>query len=75
MAGRRREARAVLERSVRLQPANAQAHFNLGLLAAARGQAADAIRHFEEALRLDPDNKETAAALAEVRAAIAQPLR
>jgi hypothetical protein len=66
---------AVLERSVRLQPANAQAHFNLGLLAAARGQAADAIRHFEEALRLDPDNKETAAALAEVRAAIAQPRR
>ncbi len=74
-SGRSRDAEVALERSVRLEPGNARAHFNLGLLAAARGQAAAAAAHFEEALRLDPANEETAAALAEVRAAMARPRR
>ena len=48
-------------------PANAQAHFNLGLIAATRGDTQAAVSHFEAALRLDPDNKEIAQALREAK--------
>ena len=72
-SGRSRDAEVALERSVRLEPGNARAHFNLGLLAAARGQPAAAVSHFEQALRLDPANSETASALAEARAAMTRP--
>jgi Flp pilus assembly protein TadD len=53
---------------VSLRPDDAQVHFNLGLLEARRGRRAEAIQHFESALRLDPSNTETAAALDEARA-------
>ena len=63
IAGQYDDAVPMLERSLELAPANAQAHFNLGLIAATRGDTQAAVSHFEAALRLDPDNKEIAQAL------------
>jgi Flp pilus assembly protein TadD len=64
------EASAALEASLRINPANAQAHYNLGLIAASRHDMRRAVKEFEEASRLDPSNKDTAAALSEARAAV-----
>lgn len=49
--GERRDARRALQSAVFLQPDFALAHFALGNLARAEGQAADANRHFANALR------------------------
>jgi len=49
--GERREARRALQRAVFLQPDFALAHFSLGNLARAEGRAAEADRHFANALR------------------------
>ena len=41
-------------RRLRLDPAHAEAHSNLGVALARRGRTAEAIEHYREALRLDP---------------------
>ncbi len=55
------EARAALEQALRVDPASAQAHFNLGELARARGDADRARTHYEAALS-DPVTRERAQA-------------
>ncbi|HZY84961.1 MAG TPA: tetratricopeptide repeat protein, partial [Gemmataceae bacterium] len=42
------------ERAVALAPNNALAHNNLGIVLRSKGKLEEAIRHFEEALRIDP---------------------
>ena len=69
MTGRFDEAASALGRSIAIEPDNAHAHYNLGLLAARAGRYADAVSHFERANTLDPDDADVAAALAEARAA------
>lgn len=64
------QAARALEASLRLNPDSAQAHYNLGLIAASRRDMPRAVKEFAEAARLDPSNKDTATALAEARAAI-----
>ena len=49
--GERRDARRALQRAVFLQPDFALAHFALGNLARADGHAAEANRHFANAVR------------------------
>ena len=52
--GRFGEAVVALRQAVALNPSLAQTHFNLGLALEKEGQRGDALRHFEEAARLDP---------------------
>ena len=52
-----------------VNPANAKAHYNLGLIAAQSGRMADAEAHFERALAIDPSDPDIAQALAQARAA------
>ena len=52
-----------------VNPANAKAHYNLGLIAAQAGRMADAEAHFERALAIDPSDPDIAQALAQARAA------
>ena len=49
-----REARALLERAVQLNPSFAAAHFELGLLHEDHGEQASAIREYQAATRLNP---------------------
>jgi arylsulfatase A-like enzyme len=55
------DARAALDRAIALEPTNGQAHFNLGEIARARGDAQGARAAYEAALR-DPVTRERAAA-------------
>jgi arylsulfatase A-like enzyme len=55
------DARAALERALALEPANGQAHYNLGEIARARGDAPGARAAYEAALR-DPVTRDRAAA-------------
>jgi tetratricopeptide (TPR) repeat protein len=52
--GRMADALKVLEASVRLEPGDATAHYNLAHAFAAAKRPADALRHFREAARLAP---------------------
>jgi Flp pilus assembly protein TadD len=65
MLGRFDRATECLERSLALQPRNAQAQFNLGLIAARRADFAEARRRFEQAVAIDPQNQDYRTALAE----------
>ena len=67
IAGQYDDAVPMLQHSLEIMPSNAQAHFNLGLIAASRGDMQAAVTHFEAALRLDPDNTEIAQALREAK--------
>jgi tetratricopeptide (TPR) repeat protein len=53
--------------SIKLQPDFAQAHARLGDLLAQLEKPQDALRHYEEAFRIDPDLKGIEAKLARVR--------
>jgi tetratricopeptide (TPR) repeat protein len=52
--GKRADALALLERAVRIAPADAQAHFNLAVSLQAIDDFTRAITHYEQALRIDP---------------------
>jgi Glycosyltransferase family 9 (heptosyltransferase)/Tetratricopeptide repeat len=52
--GKRADALALLERAVRIAPADAQAHFNLAVSLQAIDDFSRAITHYEQALRIDP---------------------
>ena len=69
MSGRMAEAQAALLRAVELDPSSAQAHYNLGLLAASGGRYAEAVTYFERAAALDPSDGDIAQALKEARTA------
>jgi len=62
--GRLPEAEEQLGWAVRLRPSSAEAHHQLGLVAARRGRLAEARGHQREALRLRPDFEEASRALA-----------
>lgn len=49
-SGKDREAESYLKQILIKQPANAPAHFNLGLIAEGRGDTAIAIAHYEQAI-------------------------
>jgi Flp pilus assembly protein TadD len=70
MSGRYDEATRALTRSLRKNPGDAYAHYNLGLIAIRRGRTGEAEHHLARALAIDPSDRDIAAALAEVRAAI-----
>jgi len=53
--GRTSEAEAQLNEALRLQPDNAGAHNNLGILFANEGRLDDAVLHFQRAVELRPD--------------------
>ncbi|QFS35280.1 tetratricopeptide repeat protein [Burkholderia cepacia] len=50
------DARALYEAILDAMPAHGDAHYNLAVLLADMGQAADAVPHFEAALGASPDN-------------------
>ena len=56
-AGRCEEAITQAMHLLRIMPGSAEAHRNMGFIYAAGGRSADAVRHFEQALRLDPNDK------------------
>ena len=60
------DARGALERALALEPANGQAHYNLGELARARGDAKAARAAYEAALQ-DPSTHDRAAARLQAR--------
>ena len=43
---------------IRLKPANAMAHLNLGMAQARAGESGKAVEQFEETLRLEPGNQQ-----------------
>ena len=47
------------QESLRLNPDNAEAHYNLGTALGKKGQIAKAICQYQEALRLKPDMRTT----------------
>ncbi|MFO7629041.1 MAG: tetratricopeptide repeat protein [Prochlorococcaceae cyanobacterium] len=51
-SGRYGEMEQLLRRALQLEPANADAHYNLALVLAQRGAAAEAISHYRQALPL-----------------------
>jgi cytochrome c-type biogenesis protein CcmH/NrfG len=53
---------------LRLKPDDAEAHYNLGLALAQTGKIAEAIGHWEQALRIKPDLTEARNALARLQA-------
>jgi tetratricopeptide (TPR) repeat protein len=55
--GQAAEARKELEQVTRMKPDYAPAHLNLGVALQQLGQTQDALTQFQEALRLEPDNK------------------
>jgi Flp pilus assembly protein TadD len=48
-----------LQQALRLDPTDAKVHNNLGVVCRARGDWAEAARHFRDALRMDPANART----------------
>jgi tetratricopeptide (TPR) repeat protein len=50
------EARTLLERLVKLSPANSMAHRDLGVVYADAGRNRDALAEFQTAIRLKPDD-------------------
>jgi Flp pilus assembly protein TadD len=52
--GRLAEAESALREAIRVQPREAAAHFNLGLLLAETGRSDDAVAALRRALELDP---------------------
>ena len=56
MRGRRDEALAEFREAIRIDPAYAQAHNNLGAVLQALGRTAEALDHFRRAVTLRPDN-------------------
>ena len=72
MLGRFDRATQCFERSLSLRPQNAQAAFNLGLIALRRANLVEARRRFEQALAIDPANEEYRSALAEATASLRQ---
>ncbi len=52
--GRQAEAGQAIEQALAREPANAATHANLGWLMLHRNQPQEAMRHYREALRLDP---------------------
>ena len=61
---RYKEARQILERTVQLNENYSNAHYFLGLIYAAEGERARAIEQFELIQKLNPDNAEVRAILA-----------
>lgn len=57
MAGRMAEAEALLREAVAAQPDNAEAHGNLGNALLMQERVAEALREYEEVLRLKPDDR------------------
>jgi tetratricopeptide (TPR) repeat protein len=49
------EAIAHYRKAVELKPGFAEAHFNLGVALADRGQVEEAIAHYQKALEIKPD--------------------
>lgn len=72
--GRYADAADCLTRAVHLQP-SALAHANLGLALELLGRLEEAVKHDEEAVRLDPENRAARANLASVRAKLGRALR
>jgi Flp pilus assembly protein TadD len=70
MLGRYDQAVASFERALALRPANGMAHYNLGLIAARRGHAAEARVHFERSLAIDPSSEDARRALEELKTAL-----
>lgn len=62
MANRGEDAIACLETSIRLEPRDAQARVNLAAILAAKGESLPAIKLFEEAVNLRPDDASFASA-------------
>jgi Flp pilus assembly protein TadD len=54
------QAIAPLQRALRIEPDNAQSHYNLALAFASLGQFEQAVTHFRKTTQLDPGNPEAA---------------
>jgi len=72
MAGRYEEAKAELEKAIKLNPMNATAHGNMGHLLMRQGKSHEAIPWLEKAIELNPTLEGAPQALSEARAS-AQP--
>jgi tetratricopeptide (TPR) repeat protein len=53
--GRTAQAEEVLERSLKVHSEDKLAHFNLGVIRYQQRNIPQAVRHFREAVRIDPD--------------------
>ena len=66
-AGKMELAVPHLENAIRLNPRQADAHFNLAMIRAEQKRWADAERHLRMVVELEPGNERARAALATVR--------
>jgi len=66
-AGRDEQARRELDEALRLDPANADAHFMLGFVCEQRGDRAQAIAHYRRALQLNRNHTGALQALNRIR--------
>ena len=66
LAGRKGELKAKIEKILKLQPDNAQAHFNLGVLTRDEDKLPEAEVLFRQAVRHDPKNTQYHLALGEL---------
>jgi len=71
--GRKREAVALLRKSIPLEPDNFWAYYHLGYVYAYAGDAAEAVEMFEKVLVLRPNFPEIQEQLRQLRARVRQP--
>jgi Flp pilus assembly protein TadD len=62
------EAMEHFEQALRINPDDAKAYYNLGVVLAQAGRISEAIAHYDQALRLKPDFAEARNALARLQA-------
>jgi tetratricopeptide (TPR) repeat protein len=66
--GKTKDARSVLQKTIRLEPRFAKPHEDLGMLCLHEGDVEGALRYFEEAIRLDGNQANAYAGLAQALA-------
>ena len=56
-----------------MKPRNARVHFNMGQILFQGGRKEEALKHYEESLRIDPELAVAAERLKEIRRALSPP--
>ena len=75
ISGKMDEAIKYFEQAVQIDPVNAKAHHDLGVVLWRTRKLPEALSHLEEAIRLKPDYADAQTSLAELRAQLAAPIK